>query len=148
MCGEQWEFALAIRKYQGSPPRVRGTAGIGLLEVMNMRITPACAGNREAKPGACHAELDHPRVCGEQRLFPSILAYIKGSPPRVRGTVHAPFLAKSCSRITPACAGNSAWWAVGRERTEDHPRVCGEQRSLCLQCMTSQGSPPRVRGTD
>ena len=50
--------------------------------------------------------VDHPRVCGEQKL-----AFVRkqengGSPPRVRGTVIAVDLGLLESRITPACAGN------------------------------------------
>ena len=65
----------------------------------------------------------------------------------MRGTVHAPFLAKSCSRITPACAGNSPPPIARAAPTGDHPRVCGEQSTTVSGMTTSRGSPPRVRGT-
>ena len=66
-------------------------------------------------------------MCGEQQqvfIFPSIL---KGSPPRVRGTVIIPAGDGVAVRITPACAGNSLTNRDCRHIIKDHPRVCGEQ---------------------
>ena len=65
----------------------------------------------------------------------------------MRGTVHAPFLAKSCSRITPARAGNSIAFDGACSISPDHPRACGEQKSLPTVAASRLGSPPRVRGT-
>ena len=50
-------------------------------------------------------------------------------------------------RITPACAGNRHRRRNGEKVYEDHPRVCGEQRSMCPCWHVRPGSPPRVRGT-
>ena len=52
-----------------------------------VRITPACAGNRSLGHGHDTGRPDHPRVCGEQYLLTLFLAFLLGSPPRVRGTV-------------------------------------------------------------
>ncbi len=46
VCGEQEEIKQYKLEYEGSPPRVRGTAGILSSVDGNFRITPACAGNR------------------------------------------------------------------------------------------------------
>ena len=51
-------------------------------------------------------------------------------------------------RITPACAGNRNLFVKFVRVNQDHPRVCGEQHNLNCQSMASQGSPPRVRGTE
>ena len=72
----------------------------------------------------------------------------EGSPPRVRGTVDPNPALLFTSRITPACAGNSRAGCYMYRRCEDHPRVCGEQKSMSLQTCILLGSPPRVRGTD
>ena len=132
----------------GSPPRVRGTASNSHLRYRRHRITPACAGNR--RPAACIARSpwDHPRVCGEQPFSSCQANATIGSPPRVRGTDTHIVIRLRKSRITPACAGNSAESERLEALYEDHPRVCGEQprrrSSPCACC----GSPPRVRGTD
>ena len=112
------------------------------------RITPACAGN-STHIRRCDSQLrDHPRVCGEQHLPFSQSASPLGSPPRVRGTAIFSALGKTLKRITPACAGNRSSFTVKFSGQGDHPRVCGEQKSMSrLTCMLL-GSPPRVRGTE
>ena len=90
----------------GSPPRVRGTGGDAITMSTQLRITPACAGNSGGR-GSRYAGLeDHPRVCGEQFAAEIASAQTEGSPPRVRGTAAANFLALIPVGITPACAGN------------------------------------------
>ena len=66
----------------------------------------------------------------------------------MRGTVSFGFVLDSDSRITPACAGNSAFSLRGNRIMGDHPRVCGEQMGWVPKVMEVPGSPPRVRGTD
>ena len=87
-------------------------------------------------------------MCGEQNRQKGIMAMHEGSPPRVRGTVDPNPALLFTSRITPACAGNSRAGCYMYRRCEDHPRVCGEQKSMSLQTCILLGSPPRVRGTD
>ena len=69
-----------------------------------------------------------------------------GSPPQVRGK---PFL--QCKvflqyRITPAGAGKTACVDYSHCILQDHPRRCGENMKNPLDCQTSMGSPPQVRG--
>ena len=126
---------------------MRGTKSITHGSSTDPRITPACAGNRRSLISLTTRIWDHPRVCGEQ--LPPLLAQFPavGSPPRVRGTGGA--TRRRCPRagITPACAGNSSMSASPGWSTWDHPRVCGEQRSLLRSGEGKEGSPPRVRGT-
>ena len=86
-------------------------------------------------------------MCGEQFVSPLLYLMCIGSPPRVRGTARAGRRNASRVGITPACAGNSpprwAWSAT----PQDHPRVCGEQKSSKARRYGAYGSPPRVRGT-
>ena len=72
---------------------------------------------------------------------------IRGSPPRVRGTVIFTKVKAGWLGITPARAGNSG--SIGRNAagTKDHPRACGEQLSVIIFYNPHTGSPPRVRGT-
>ena len=48
--------------------------------------------------------------------------------------------------ITPACAGKSLRPSGNIRDRRDHPRVCGEKRSLVFRLRCFSGSPPRVRG--
>ena len=49
--------------------------------------------------------------------------------------------------ITPACAGNRSPATGMACASEDHPRVCGEQKKSFSKNARAKGSPPRVRGT-
>ena len=69
-----------------------------------------------------------------------------GSPPRVRGKLVYPSIATQKARITPACAGKTTLDIMRARESRDHPRVCGENFSICCEYNASRGSPPRVRG--
>ena len=107
VCGEQSTTVSGMTTSRGSPPRVRGTVDRHHQGYRHHRITPACAGNSLGQGTALESPWDHPRVCGEQIACVSMYCFIRGSPPRVRGTGSAPFAWISITRITPACAGNS-----------------------------------------
>ena len=147
VCGEQDVASLCKRHAVGSPPRVRGTAGLRRGAAPGIGITPACAGNRRSKRMEHSGNQDHPRVCGEQPRSLSDEAYERGSPPRVRGTAKPRLFLVLDARITPACAGNSAAVSASTCSWQDHPRVCGEQPMAGTRSRQKQGSPPRVRGT-
>ena len=134
-------------EFQGSPPRMRGTAIKKLLLGAGVRITPAHAGNSlmaDTVPLSCGY---HPRACGEQSTTTVKQTTHPGSPPRMRGTG----LSRACKaphhRITPAHAGNSAEFAHFVQIRRDHPRACGEQLLSAYRRKRSPGSPPRMRGT-
>ena len=135
-------------KSEGSPPRVRGTAGCGYFRAAGIRITPACAGNRRIVASVQRSCEDHPRVCGEQQGHIGFPAVVVGSPPRVRGTGSNYFFAALDAGITPACAGNRGCLSRLCQDAQDHPRVCGEQLANYQDRTKVIGSPPRVRGTD
>ena len=86
-------------------------------------------------------------MCGEQQRHDAIGEVKPGSPPRVRGTAAAYADAAQPVGITPACAGNRGRLEALYEKTEDHPRVCGEQVLFWPPARLLKGSPPRVRGT-
>ena len=148
MCGEQWMPCSPRGMIKGSPPRVRGTVWAGIALRAFYRITPACAGNRQAVENPSQGDQDHPRVCGEQTPARSPVCGIPGSPPRVRGTDWPPKKVAASRRITPACAGNSCCGVLGGIIWKDHPRVCGEQGIFISSLKSRTGSPPRVRGTE
>ena len=71
-----------------------------------------------------------------------------GSSPRVRGTGRHRIDDAPSSRFIPACAGNSIGARLLRRVVPVHPRVCGEQPLLAVSAVPSDGSSPRVRGTE
>ena len=66
----------------------------------------------------------------------------------MRGKVQSWTMRSSTSRITPAYAGKSRIYILGREKGLDHPRVCGEKGMLDIYPNSRQGSPPRMRGKE
>ena len=106
---------------------MRGTVLFGMKCWKILRITPACAGNRESFAEQAKWEKDHPRVCGEQFTLGAGSTGFAGSPPRVRGTGGDKAPVREATRITPACAGNSPADRAEGGNQQDHPRVCGEQ---------------------
>ena len=128
MCGEKPPSGGSPARFSGSPPRVRGKVPKRSAPAGAAGITPACAGKRIWFLDNSILARDHPRVCGEKRLY-------------------CQFTFLSCG-ITPACAGKS--WRVLNRNLErgDHPRVCGEKALLRLLTAGAAGSPPRVRGKE
>ena len=112
--GNRQRPAFYFHPIIGSPPRVRGTVPICQNWENYIGITPACAGNRRTIAGLRHNDGDHPRVCGEQLRTRIPTSDFMGSPPRVRGTGLPRSASSSCSRITPACAGNRSWASWSR----------------------------------
>ena len=145
-CGENFGCPRNRNRTGGSPPRVRGKPEAEAEAVLKQRITPARAGKtpRHRVPRECNQ--DHPRACGENRVYLIKLYANGGSPPRVRGKlVYVTVYGKSTG-ITPARAGKTRR-DLRRRRTErDHPRACGENAILPQRTWKYAGSPPRVRG--
>ena len=71
-----------------------------------------------------------------------------GSSPRLRGTDVQSMITQYAERFIPAPAGNSWERAVGSTRIPVHPRACGEQPLLSAPDSSSNGSSPRLRGTE
>ena len=84
VCGKNLSRTRALHRCKGSPPRVREKLLSTLVYKVVTRITPACAGKTRATYATDTRERDHPRVCGKNILFSSLMTSILGSPPRVR----------------------------------------------------------------
>ena len=85
VCGEKSTARGSVKYILGSPPRVRGKADVRRRGAYTSRITPACAGKRHSDCTGNSAHRDHPRVCGEKKMWILIKGGTLGSPPRVRG---------------------------------------------------------------
>ena len=105
VCGEKtfavWENVPGA----GSPPRVRGKAGLSHGCLVLVGITPARAGKSFQEHGYVIGVWDHPRMCGEKLLICANGGLNPGSPPHVRGKVEPQTVKLFAVGITPACAG-------------------------------------------
>ena len=146
VCGENNRGTAVFTPEVGSPPRVRGKQNASQRREVGERITPACAGKTSSHPIRYAGEQDHPRVCGENSERPRRETLLAGSPPRVRGKLSISRPHITLTRITPACAGKTRRSACGGILREDHPRVCGENKTPVSVARSAKGSPPRVRG--
>lgn len=127
---------------EGSPPPVRGKAGLFLSHCLPPWITPACAGKRTFGTRSDSRGWDHPRVCGEKVHHRHRQRPYLGSPPRVRGKGLLYVLVSEPLGITPACAGKSSLMLLWSGPLRDHPRVCGKKFH-----PASDRKLGRVRGT-
>ena len=127
VCGEQGSGGYYQFRMAGSSPRVRGTVLPDSGGRPTRRFIPACAGNSRVQREKPPAITVHPRVCGEQMIYPIKIVRICGSSPRVRGTVATGVNPNRPARFIPACAGN--------------------RRRRYAVVLDSGGSSPRVRGT-
>ena len=93
---------------KGSPPLARGIPPIDPHRTKDGRITPACAGNTVFFFISAIGEEDHPRLRGEYSRKCPTNHILRGSPPLARGIPIKAKITRSSSRITPACAGNTA----------------------------------------
>ena len=168
VCGELMSADRSSSPYSGSSPRVRGTRVHGRAQAGARRFIPACAGNSGGFKHTARVGSVHPRVCGELAIVGRLRHAVRGSSPRVRGTlariipgcarrqVHPRVCgelprgadgARHRHRFIPACAGNSRSPAWAATSPAVHPRVCGELGAEQLAVKQRRGSSPRVRGT-
>ncbi len=111
------------------------------------RISPACAGNTSGVMRCAHLAADQPRVRGEHPTASAGLWHRPGSAPRARGTHRRQYLTLNNTRISPACAGNTAGRRSSWARCSDQPRVRGEHAGVGGRDSGVHGSAPRARGT-
>ena len=126
VCGKNLNVHPTPHRVMGSPPRVREKLKWVQKRTCKAGITPACAGKTLVLQSAPIAHRDHPRVCGKNLINCSSAGRSVGSPPRVREKQTSTSHSEGQNRITPACAGKTAFpmliWLV----PWDHPRVCGK----------------------
>ena len=166
VCGENAGLQGPREGLTGSSPRVRGKLGWPGRNGMRRGLIPACAGKqlrrdvRSARLGlipACAGKTSptircgsrskaHPRVCGENIPIEHVKIHDYGSSPRVRGKQGAARRDLPTERLIPACAGKTDAPIHWNRHRQAHPRVCGENVTLCGVRVSEAGSSPRVRG--
>ena len=125
-CGEHRSVAYAAYSIPGSSPRLRGTRERVQLRLCFVGIIPALAGNTLNTSLRVRLRRDHPRACGEHSRFHFTCLRIRGSSPRLRGTLNRRDKAAMDYGIIPALAGNTASCSTRARSPRDHPRACGE----------------------
>ena len=131
----------------GSSPRMRGSPGAGFDSIRAVGIIPAHAG---LTPGAiCYAcaPWDHPRACGAHLMSNKQKKVVKGSSPRMRGSLTVVVAAAYDEGIIPAHAGLTAIRRAGQPERRDHPRACGAHVFNSPADIGGWGSSPRMRGS-
>ena len=78
-----------------------------IVPMVELGITPACAGKTICYNIVCSNFWDHPRVCGKNLNVKSVACSTGGSPPRVREKLVIQDIAHDIAGITPACAGKT-----------------------------------------
>ena len=126
---------------------MRGTPDLFFQIIQRLGIIPAYAGNTIMRAILESGNRDHPRVCGEHSPKRAGATMVRGSSPRMRGTLRLPAVAVFGHGIIPAYAGNTGFAAIGKTVGRDHPRVCGEHSNVLTPCRVTTGSSPRMRGT-
>ena len=106
-CGEHWSDNPVVRFAPGSSPRMRGTLHVYTVSGKIRGIIPADAGNTSVTCGGALPEADHPRGCGEHRRYVDVEYPIRGSSPRMQGTLIFSGYRLNWCRIIPADAGNT-----------------------------------------
>ena len=139
--------SIMVHLSWGSSPRMRGTQSRCRPCMRRTGIIPAYAGNTRPALARRSIARDHPRVCGEHssRMLEKLASV--GSSPRMRGTPVVPPAYPTFTGIIPAYAGNTPRPDPWTGFPGDHPRVCGEHRSLSDLSDLEGGSSPRMRGT-
>ena len=105
VCGEKQVQAVARCRARGSSPRMRGKVKRTAHADIRVGITPAYAGKSPNDFDAADVRQDHPRVCGEKSGYSGLRAWVRGSPPRMRGKDYVAHACKGRVGITPAYAG-------------------------------------------
>ena len=106
-CGEHPIACCASVIVVGSSPRLRGTLGVVGAHLRFLGIIPALAGNTRLYARCFYRCRDHPRACGEHMSKFGLPVRLRGSSPRLRGTLLLGQPSARADGIIPALAGNT-----------------------------------------
>ena len=114
MRGKDCKDLSILEAVLGSPPLARERLKLA-CEVMNFtRITPACAGKTNSITILSSCWRDHPRLRGKDVLHDFAIKTNLGSPPLARERRPMPLYGVPGLRITPACAGKTQEFYLGK----------------------------------
>ena len=146
VCGENKFLFDTTRDSRGTSPRMRGKPG-GLVKAKKIvRNIPAYAGKTASLLVLPCLTMEHPRVCGENRRRPSCVSKGLGTSPRMRGKQYRKRERFSRDRNIPAYAGKTSSHIGLTGGSQEHPRVCGENKTVEWIRQHNEGTSPRMRG--
>ena len=130
----------------GTPPRARGRRVRRLPARVRQRNTPACAGTTTGPVRLVGLLGEHPRVRGDDHVWPVSAVPHPGTPPRARGRLACYSSRGTEAGNTPACAGTTRPSAGSSTGAPEHPRVRGDDARVEHLSAGFDGTPPRARG--
>ena len=125
---------------RGSPMRITS-------RMKKYGIIPAHAGLTLSVWIVNRAVRDHPRACGAHGESFALNTSMRGSSPRMRGSLILPVDCVGRSGIVPAHAGLTSSTMCRRIWCRDHPRACGAHLQAHEVHENDTGSSPRMRGS-
>ena len=146
MRGEHTYSAVAPWPQVGSSPHAWGALSGLRPVVVDVGITPACAGSTRSSPCGASPRGDHPRMRGEHEKHGNPSTCDGGSSPHARGVLITCALLPCCVGIIPACAGSTRNSWPTSTLARDHPRMRGEHVGLFRTRLILAGSSPHARG--
>ena len=146
VCGEDSVTPTLSSASGETPPRMRGRLSGGEALFLADRNTPAYAGKTIRMDIHIPTNEKHPRVCGEDSSFASVLSTLLETPPRMRGRPIRICITRGVQGNTPAYAGKTYKEAHKQRCNQKHPRVCGEDFSTAISLLRFIETPPRMRG--
>ena len=111
--------------FQGLSPPVRGNRVPNLLEVVELRSIPACAGEPTAPHIPRPLSPVYPRLCGGTFTTYNYCTVGAGLSPPVRGNPGRMGEVQYCMGSIPACAGEPSAPARRSGNRRVYPRLCG-----------------------
>ena len=130
----------------GTSPRMRGKRFGGGLRATSSRNIPAYAGKTAHHSAGWECRAEHPRVCGENRIFNTESQFENGTSPRMRGKLCGVPPPETKMRNIPAYAGKTPASVPAKHTPAEHPRVCGENDQPRARFRKESGTSPRMRG--
>ena len=144
--GENVSVNSTAESYSGSPPHTRGKPSPPRKRKPMRRITPAYAGKTGGMIVEAAGDKDHPRIRGENPSLRIQSFSVSGSPPHTRGKLEYVSKCRKHHGITPAYAGKTFRAGFVLLVGQDHPRIRGENLTICFCEREESGSPPHTRG--
>ena len=126
VCGENGTVTKTPGQTAGTSPRMRGKLFCVHGRVEFCRNIPAYAGKTCSHPANTGTLWEHPRVCGENRMFMTLGLLGGGTSPRMRGKRQEGTGHSMVAGNIPAYAGKTHRDGMLTIREPEHPRVCGE----------------------
>ena len=146
VCGENGTVTKTPGQTAGTSPRMRGKLFCVHGRVEFCRNIPAYAGKTCSHPANTGTLWEHPRVCGENRMFMTLGLLGGGTSPRMRGKRQEGTGHSMVAGNIPAYAGKTHGRISQAVTEAEHPRVCGENHSASGMSPRALGTSPRMRG--